>query len=111
MALIHDSFVDDLAFLPEREAHTLEAEELLRWAAWLDDGGQPGTSREQALDALLEAADQDVGTLTAAWVCGLRAQRDGTVTRRAVELLRATIDRVDDDASPITTQQTLTLLG
>jgi hypothetical protein len=54
-------------------------------------------SRERSLDALLEAADWEPGVLTAAWICGLRAQREGTVARSAVELLRAALDRGDRD--------------
>jgi hypothetical protein len=99
MALVHDSTLDEFAFLPERhERGGPAAEELLRWAAWLDDGNQSGVSRERSVDALLEAADGEPGVLTAAWICGLRRQREGTVTRNAVELLRMAIDRGDRDA-------------
>lgn len=98
MALVHDSILDDFAFLPERHKRGGPAvEELLRWAAWLDDGDQSGMSRERSVDALLEAADGEPGVLTAAWVCGLRGQREGSVTRNAVELLRMAIDRADCD--------------
>jgi len=101
MAIVDDRFLDDRSLLPERQTRgNAEARELLRWAAWLDDGSQSGISRERSVDALLEAADGELGVLTAAWRCGLRAQREGAVTRNAVEVLRLAIDRADCEQEP-----------
>ncbi len=96
MALVQDVTPEVLACLPERDKRgSAAAEELLGWASWLDDGNRSGMSRERSVDALVEAADGEPSVLTAAWICGLRRQREGTVTRNAVELLRLAIDRGD----------------
>jgi hypothetical protein len=98
MAAVDGLTVGGVAFLPERHPRgNPDAEELLRWAAWLDAGDHIGFGRDRSLDALIEASDGQPGPLTAAWLCAIRGRREGCVTRSTVELLRAAIDRADVD--------------
>jgi hypothetical protein len=99
MAFVSELVPKDTAFLPERRAAGASAaEELLRWAVWLDRGDHVGSGRDRSLDALVEAAEGNLVLLTTAWRRGLRARREGTARRTTVELLRAAVDRADSAA-------------
>ena len=85
-----------------RNAVSGRVSELLGWAAMIDPGLRPSAARrDQAMDALAEAADGDGDMLHRAWLAALRALRDGSATRSSVNLLRATADRVRSTGSPV----------
>lgn len=67
-------------------------EEIVRWTAFLDQGGAGSPSRRQSVAALLEAAEYDEEILHAAWTCSLRALRLGSVTRSSCDLLYAALN-------------------
>ena len=76
-----------------------EAEQIARWAAYLavERGGE--TLREEAADALVEAADGNEDQLRAAWLLSVRRLRRGEATRHEVDLTRLAVDRLHDTAA------------
>jgi hypothetical protein len=70
------------------------ADELFRWAQFLAQGEQADACRQRSIDALIEAADHDRDALYSARMYALRALRNGAGTRRTLELLDATIERI-----------------
>ena len=89
---------DDTAFLvplPDQTfAHeSTSAEELFRWACFLDQGQPQSVSRERSVDALIAAADEDRDALLRARHYALRALGLGVGTRAVVDLLQEALDR------------------
>jgi hypothetical protein len=91
MVVVRTAIGADVVVLPElRGGSASLSDDLLGWASWLDNDGS-GTTRDRSLEALVEVAGGSVDALMGAWVRGLRRQREGAMTKNAVELLRVAV--------------------
>jgi hypothetical protein len=71
------------------------ADQLFRWARFLDQGEGRSVSRHRAVEALIEAADHDRERLYQTRMYALRSLRQGVGTRGTVELIDAALDRTE----------------
>jgi len=71
--------------------------ELLHWAAFLDQGDADSPLRRESVGALLGAAEHNTELLQSAWSCALRELGLGSMTRSAVDLVRAALDAAHEE--------------
>jgi hypothetical protein len=89
---------DDVAHLVPLPGPVLDRDastpvELFRWACFLDQGHPQSVSRERSVEALVEAADDDVTKLLQARNYALRALGLGVGTRGVVDLITEALDQ------------------
>jgi hypothetical protein len=72
----------------------MDANEISRWAAFLAIDGMTGRARDDAVDALVDAAGGRADRLHDSWIRSLARIGRGEGTRAEADLLKASLERV-----------------